>query len=51
MLGVPAMQRLRRIVRGAPPPLVLQNAGHFVQESGDIVAGAALAAFSRPAPD
>ena len=46
VLGVPAMERLRGIVRGAPPPLVLADAGHFVQESGDIVARAALAAFS-----
>jgi len=45
VLGVPAMERLHRIVRGAPPPLVLPDAGHFVQESGDVVARAALAAF------
>lgn len=46
VLGVPAMERLRGIVRGAPAPLVLPDAGHFVQESGDVVARAALAAFS-----
>jgi haloalkane dehalogenase len=45
VLGVPAMERLRRTVRGAPAPLVLEDAGHFVQESGGTVARAALAAF------
>jgi pimeloyl-ACP methyl ester carboxylesterase len=51
VLGVPAMDRLRRIVRGAPAPLVLADAGHFVQERGDVVARAALAAFSPAAGD
>ena len=50
VLGVPAMNRLRRIVRGAPAPLVLADAGHFVQEHGDVVARAALAAFGRTTP-
>jgi len=49
VLGVPAMDRLRRIVRGAPAPLVLADAGHFVQERGDVVARAALASFGRAA--
>jgi hypothetical protein len=31
--------------------LVLADAGHFVQELGDIVARAALASFGRPAAD
>ena len=51
VLGVPAMDRLRRIVRGAPAPLVLADAGHFVQERGDVVARAALASFDRAARD
>ena len=51
VLGVPAMERLHRIVRGSPPPLVLPDAGHFVQERGDVVARAALAAFGRAARD
>ena len=42
------MDRLRRIVRGAPAPLVLADAGHFVQERGDVVARAALASFGLP---
>ena len=49
VLGVPAMDRLRRIVRGAPAPLVLADAGHFVQERGDVVARAALTSFGRAA--
>jgi pimeloyl-ACP methyl ester carboxylesterase len=49
VLGVPAMDRLHRMVRGAPPPLVLADAGHFVQERGDVVARAALTSFSQGA--
>ena len=49
VLGLPVMDRLRRTIRGAPAPLVLTDAGHFVQERGDIVARGALAAFSRTA--
>jgi haloalkane dehalogenase len=49
VLGVPAMDRLRRTVRGAQAPLVLPDAGHFVQERGDEVARAALASFRRAA--
>jgi len=44
---VPAMDRLHRIVRGSPAPLVLPDAGHFVQEHGEVVARAALASFAR----
>jgi len=51
VLGVPAMDRLDRTVRGAPAPLVLADAGHFVQERGDVVARAALASFGQPAHD
>ena len=51
VLGIPAMDRLRRTVRGAPAPLVLADAGHFVQERGDVVARAALASFGRAARD
>jgi len=51
VLGVPAMDRLRRIVRGAPAPLVLADAGHFLQERGDVGARAALASFGRAAGD
>ena len=45
VLGKPAMEDLRRTIRGCPPPLELPEAGHFVQEWGDQVARAALAAW------
>ena len=45
VLGPPVMNGLRKMIPGCPPPLVLDNAGHFVQESGDRVARAALEAF------
>ena len=47
VLGLPAMRRLREVIRGAPEPLVLADAGHFVQEHGDVVAIAALDHFAR----
>jgi pimeloyl-ACP methyl ester carboxylesterase len=37
------MPRLHEIIKGCPPPLVLPDAGHFVQEWGEEVARAALA--------
>ena len=46
VLGVPAMRRLREVIRGAPEPLVLAEAGHFVQEHGEVVAIAALDHFA-----
>ena len=46
VLGEPAMLRLREIIRGCPPPMVLKEAGHFVQEWGEEVARAALTAFA-----
>lgn len=45
VLGPPVMNVLRQIIRGCPAPLELPDAGHFVQEQGDIVARAALEAF------
>lgn len=47
VLGVPAMRRLRELIRAAPEPMVLDDAGHFVQERGDVVARAALDHFAR----
>lgn len=49
VLGVPVMAELQRLVRGCPEPLVLAQAGHFVQEHGEVVARAALQAFDAPA--
>ncbi|MCB1035328.1 MAG: alpha/beta fold hydrolase [Acidobacteria bacterium] len=47
VLGPPAMSALTRAVNGCLPPLELPDVGHFVQESGEIVARQALAAFAR----
>lgn len=33
VLGGPAMKLLQRTIRNCPPPIVLENAGHFVQEA------------------
>lgn len=45
VLGVPVMSQLQQIIRGCPEPMVLEDAGHFVQEWGAEVARAALASF------
>jgi pimeloyl-ACP methyl ester carboxylesterase len=45
VLGKPVMEELRGTIRGCPPPLELPEAGHFVQEWGEPVVRAALAAF------
>ena len=46
VLGVRAMQWLHGLLRPAAPLLVLPEAGHFAQESGDVIARAALRAFT-----
>jgi haloalkane dehalogenase len=45
VLGAPVMRALHRDIRGCPPPLEFAEAGHFVQEWGDAVAPAVLAAL------
>lgn len=47
VLGPPVMQALRENLRGCPEPLVLPEAGHFVQEHGEQIAQAAVGYF-RP---
>lgn len=42
VLGGPAMRALARQVRGSPPPLELQQGGHFLQEWGNLFIGEAL---------
>ena len=49
VLGPPVMQALRDTIRGCPPPLEVAEGGHFVQEHGEAIARAALAAFARDA--
>jgi hypothetical protein len=39
------MRRLAATIRGCPEPLLLEEAGHFVQEWGEPVARAALERF------
>ena len=45
VLGGEVMQALRKHIRHCPAPLVLPEAGHFVQEHGEQIAQAALAAL------
>ena len=45
VLGPPVMNHLRRLIRGCPEPYLVADAGHFVQESGEEVAHAALRHF------
>jgi haloalkane dehalogenase len=40
-----AMEALRKTIKNCPAPMVIPDAGHFVQEWGEPVARAALAAF------
>ncbi len=47
VLGVPVMQTLRESIRGCPEPMVISNAGHFVQEHGEPIAREAVGYFHR----
>jgi pimeloyl-ACP methyl ester carboxylesterase len=42
-----AMESLRQNIPNCPPPLIIPEAGHFVQEWGAPVAKAALAYFAQ----
>ena len=46
VLGPSVMRELRKIIPGCPEPLELNEAGHFVQEWGEIVAKKALESFN-----
>ena len=46
VLGEPVMRELARHIRALPPPLVLPQAGHFVQEHGESIARWALEQWS-----
>jgi haloalkane dehalogenase len=48
VLGKKAMMRLHGTINGCPEPLVIEEAGHFVQEWGEEVARKALASFAKP---
>ncbi len=45
VLGEPVMRALRELIRGCPEPLLLPQAGHFVQEHGEPIAQAAISHF------
>ncbi|MGB8589310.1 MAG: haloalkane dehalogenase [Pseudolabrys sp.] len=47
VLGPPVMRALRRDIRGCPEPLEFADAGHFVQEWGEEIAPAAIAALQH----
>jgi tRNA(adenine34) deaminase len=47
VLGPQVMQALRNVIRGCPEPMVLEQAGHFVQEHGHAIAQEAVGYF-RP---
>ncbi|NEV02874.1 haloalkane dehalogenase [Bradyrhizobium uaiense] len=42
VLGPPVMSRLRQVIRNCPPPLELPDAGHFVQEAGNVIVAEAM---------
>lgn len=45
VLGPPVMNNLRKLIKDCPAPYEIPEAGHFVQEWGDVVAKRALEAF------
>ena len=47
VLGLPVMEALRTSIRGCPAPMVIGEAGHFVQEHGEPIARAAVGYFRR----
>ena len=46
VLGPKSMAFLHSMIKGCPPPMEMESAGHFVQEWGEDIAKAALASFS-----
>lgn len=46
VLGAEVMHRVHRHIKGCPPPLEIEDGGHFLQEWGDQVARAALEAWA-----
>ena len=48
VLGEPIMRNLQKIIRNCPEPMLLPQAGHFVQEHGQSIAEAAVQLFKVP---
>ncbi|MES1979403.1 MAG: tRNA adenosine(34) deaminase TadA [Pseudomonadota bacterium] len=47
VLGLPVMQQLKATIRGCPEPVVIEEAGHFVQEHGEAIAQMAIGVFDK----
>ena len=47
VLEKPVMDEPHTVIRGCPPPLYLEQAGHFVQEWGQAVAEEASKSFGK----
>jgi tRNA(adenine34) deaminase len=45
VLGEPVMRELQQNIKGCPPPILLSQAGHFVQEHGQSIAESAVQYF------
>jgi tRNA(adenine34) deaminase len=45
VLGMQTMRGLQKLIQNCPEPLVLENAGHFVQEQGEVIAQQAVQFF------
>jgi tRNA(adenine34) deaminase len=48
VLGETVMRNLQKIIRNCPEPMLLPQAGHFVQEHGQSIAEAAVQLFKVP---
>ena len=46
MLGPGVMNFMQQLIQGCPQPLEVAEAGHFVQEFGELVAQQALESFN-----
>lgn len=51
VLGAPAMESLRKRIRGCPEPMKIEAAGHFVQEWGEDIARTALQRWGDFGPE
>ncbi len=47
VLGIKPMTGLRKIIKGCPEPMVIEDGGHFLQEWGEPVARAAMDSFAE----
>lgn len=45
MLGPEVMYHMKELIKGCPQPLEIEEAGHFVQEHGELIAQRALTSF------